>query len=203
MNSGEMIKAGKVILSLVVPGTLAVLYWLDRYPFIRRELSRGGLLPVWFIAAVIFLTPFVVILGVAAIDKYFHAKEGYKLGMSEAFYKVVLASTPLAINAVVLAILDAYSIGAGDPWQEPFTFFMFMWMPFGELILGDILSGSVLVYLGWLILHYGAGWVGFFLIYVKLAKIRKQRLYLALAVIPVFVTIVEVVRIGLVGIWID
>jgi len=192
-------KAVRVALYLIVPGIFSVIYWLNRYPFIARELSLGDKIPVWLIAAIIFSTPFLILLGVAAIYKYFHDREGHSLTKSEAYFKIILASTPFAVNAIALLILennytDTYASG-------PFNFFLAALMLY-EPILGSHPLPALLSNLWWLTINYGAAWVAFFLIYIKLSKISKKRLILAILVTSVFVTVVELARMFVLDIWI-
>jgi hypothetical protein len=62
-------KAAKVLLAIIVPGTISVLSWLNVYPFVARELSMGQNIPVWFIAAVNLFAPFLIFTGIAAFDR--------------------------------------------------------------------------------------------------------------------------------------
>lgn len=191
-------KTAKVLLSIIVPGTVSVLNWLILHPAVALALSRGENIPVWFIATVTFLTPFLIFAGIGAFDKYLHNKEGHKLTLGEACFKISLAATPLALNAIALLVLVSNNINL-RVFANPFMFFGQLLITLDQAGIGiDILRDSGLFTEG-----FGLTWVLFFLAYSKLSRLTWGRLALANVFIPIFVTVVSNMELFLIMDWID
>jgi hypothetical protein len=191
-------KTAKVLLSIIMPLPICALSWRNYYPAVAHALSRGENIPVWLTATIIFLTPFLIFAGIGAFDKYLHNKEGHKLTLGDACFKISLAATPLALNAMALLILPAYNVDNQRVIANPFIFFAQLLITINETGIGiDFLKDR-----GGLFEGFGLAWVAFFLIYSKLSRLTRQRLALAIIFIPIFVTGVSIMELYLIIEWI-